>query len=104
MRPTLGSEELVFVSRPGASYGDGAELSPVASFAEDKGLTLVVPKQRADAHGGAHDGVFKAVTLRVHSSLAPVCLDIARRPRRLGRHALGARCRCGVVQPHQSGR
>ena len=77
MRPTLGTGEFVFVSRPGASYGDGAELSPVAAFAEDEGLTLVVPRVHADVCGEAYDGVFRMVTLRVHSSLAAVGLTAA---------------------------
>jgi len=77
MRPALGTGEFVFVSQPGASYGDGAELSPVAAFAEDEGLTLVIPRTLADARGVAYDGVFRVVTLQVHSSLAAVGLTAA---------------------------
>ncbi len=77
MRPTLGAGEFVFVSRPGASYGAGEELSPVAAVAEDEGLTLVVPRVHADAFAEPYDGVFRMITLRVHSSLAAVGLTAA---------------------------
>lgn len=77
MEPTLSSGEFVFVSRSDAAYGNGVELSPVAAFAEDEGLTLVVPKGRANAHGEVYSGVFRGITLRVHSSLAAVGLTAA---------------------------
>lgn len=77
LRPALGGGEFVFVTRPGASYGDGAELAPVAAFTEAEGLTLVVPRDRAEARGEPYDGVFRRITLRVHSSLAAVGLTAA---------------------------
>ena len=77
MDPVLEPGAYVFISRPGAAYGDGAELEPVASFAEAEGLTLVVPQRHADAHGLTYDGVFRRITLRVHSSLAAVGLTAA---------------------------
>ncbi|MEM9665772.1 MAG: ACT domain-containing protein, partial [Bacteroidota bacterium] len=70
MQPTLREGAFVFLSMPGAAYGEGEALAPVASFAEDEGLTLVVPKDQADTHGHTYDGVFRAITLHVHSSLA----------------------------------
>jgi len=69
LQPSLAAEEFVFISRPHAQYGDGAELNPVAVIAEDEGLTLIVPKRRADAAGENYCGVFHKITLQVHSSL-----------------------------------
>ena len=51
LKPKLASGEFVFVCRSSAKYGDGGELDPIATFEENEGLTLVVPKDRADAVG-----------------------------------------------------
>lgn len=77
LRPVLARGEFVFVSRPLASYGDGVELNPIAAFVEKEGLTLVVQKDRADAVGEQYHGVFRLITLQVHSSLDAVGLTAA---------------------------
>lgn len=77
MRPTLHPGEFVFASRPGASYGDGAELNPIAAFEEAEGLTLLLPRERADAEGVPYDSVFRMITLQAHSSLDAVGLTAA---------------------------
>lgn len=77
LEPKLHDDEFVFVCRPCGSYGDGAELSPVASFVEDEGLTLVVRKSQADDAGEIYQGVFRMITLRIHSSLQAVGLTAA---------------------------
>ena len=77
MQPTLRDGEFVFISRPGASYGDGAELDPVAAIVEYEGLTLVLPRERADVSGVPYNGTFRMVTLQVHSSLVAVGLTAA---------------------------
>ena len=63
LRPVVSSEEFVFLSFANASYGDHAELTPVASVAEPEGLALVVPRTRADETGAAYDGVFRRLSL-----------------------------------------
>lgn len=77
LRPALLPSEYVFVSLPGAEYDDGAELDPVAAFMEEEGLSLIVPRERADDAELAYDGVFRRITLRAHSSLAAVGLTAA---------------------------
>ena len=62
---------------PAGCYGDGSELDPVASLKEQEGLTLVVPQDRADVSGLNYEGVFRWVTLEVHSSLQAVGLTAA---------------------------
>ncbi len=74
MAPDLIDGEFVFCCFEGANYGDHAQLLPIGSFTESEGLTLVVPKERADAQGLAYDSVFRCITLRVHSSLEAVGL------------------------------
>ncbi|TWT82689.1 ACT domain protein [Planctomycetes bacterium CA13] len=74
LKPVLVDGEFVFVSRPLGKYGDGVELNPIATFAENEGLTLVIPKDRADAAGEQYCGIFRMITLQVHSSLEAVGL------------------------------
>lgn len=74
LQPHLHDEEYVFCTVGNGRYGDHSELEPIASFLEAEGLTLVIPKPRADQHGIAYDGVFRCITLSVHSSLDAVGL------------------------------
>lgn len=77
LSPRLVDGEFVFLSFVDARYGDRAELEPLAAVSEAEGLTLIVPRQRADAHGQAYESVFRAITLQVHSSLDAVGLTAA---------------------------
>ena len=74
MAPELIDGDFVFCSLADASYGDYAELQPLAAIDEAEGLTLILPKANADAQGLDYDGVFRGITLRVHSSLDAVGL------------------------------
>lgn len=74
--PKLLPGEYVFCTVQG-SYGDFAELSPMASFNESEGLTLVISKESAVSSGLSFDSVFKAITLTVYSSLDTVGLTAA---------------------------
>lgn len=77
LKPTLASGEFVFITRPKAKYGDGADLKPIAAFEESEGLTLIIPKDRADEAGIRYDEVFRMITLQVHSDLCAVGLTAA---------------------------
>jgi hypothetical protein len=77
LSPTLSPREYVFCTFPDAGYGDHPDLSPVGVFAEVEGLTLIVPRAEADARGCAYEGVFRCITLQVHSSLDAVGLTAA---------------------------
>lgn len=77
MEPVLGAEDYVFISLPDAAYGHGAELEPLGCFHEAEGLTLIVPQAKADEAGLAYEGVCRAITLKVHSSLSAVGLTAA---------------------------
>ena len=74
LQPHLHDEEYIFCTMGNGRYGDHTELEPIASFMEAEGLTLVIPKPRADQHGIAYDSVFRCITLSVHSSLDAVGL------------------------------
>lgn len=49
-------------------------ISPIATFQEDEGLSLVLMKEQADALDLPYEGVFSRITLQVHSSLEAVGL------------------------------
>ncbi|MCF6437605.1 ACT domain-containing protein [Pseudoalteromonas sp. MMG022] len=77
MQPTLLAEEFVFITLQQSKYGDAAQLNPIAMFMESEGMTLVIPKARADQYQQAYSSVFKCITLNVHSSLDAVGLTAA---------------------------
>ena len=72
MSPTLLAGEFVFCSFEKSEYGDHAYLEPFAALIESEGLTLVIPKRRADEHEIPYDFVFCCITLHIHSSLDAV--------------------------------
>ena len=58
---------------------DGMKAMKVArcSFAEDEGLSLILPKDQADRLGLAYDAPMKQITLMVFSSVSGVGLTAA---------------------------
>lgn len=77
MSPAIRDGAFVFCTIPSGTYGDGKALRPLASVEEAEGLTLVVPKDRADADGLSYGPVLRCITLTVHSSLSAVGLTAA---------------------------
>ena len=76
MSPELMPDEYVFCSVQG-EYRDVHELSPLASYREVEGLTLVVLKEVAIANKLPFESVFRGITLTIHSSLDAVGLTAA---------------------------
>ena len=77
MSPELLEGEYVFCTVKGARYGDYAEASPIASFTEAEGLTLVLLKDSAEQAGLTWQDEYRCITLGVHSSLQAVGLTAA---------------------------
>ena len=77
MDPIFEPDEFVFVTVPDGAHGDHAVLGPIASFRESEGLTLVLPRHRADEAGLAYEGAFRMITLTVQSALSDVGLTAA---------------------------
>ncbi|MBW5480633.1 ACT domain-containing protein [Streptomyces bambusae] len=75
MRPELNPGEYVFTVAPDGRIP--ADARPVATIAEEEGLTLVLPRQDADRAGLVYDYVAGWITLRVHSALDAVGLTAA---------------------------
>ncbi|MDH3376261.1 MAG: ACT domain-containing protein [Gammaproteobacteria bacterium] len=99
MTPILVDGEYVFYSFPDARYGDRAELEPVASCIEPEGLTLVIPKSRADEYGLDYDSAFRGISLGVHSSLEAVGLTAALATK-LTEHGITANVVAGYFHDH----
>jgi hypothetical protein len=77
MSPVLVKGDYVFCTLKNSRYGDYADAMPIASFEEAEGLTLVLPKEAADSSDLPYDGIFRCITLGVHSSLEAVGLTAA---------------------------
>ena len=99
LAPALGDGEFVFASLAGAQYGDHSDLRPVAMCSEGEGLTLVIPRERADQYEIPYDSVFRRITLTVHSSLDAVGLT-AVFSRQLTDHGISANVVAGYYHDH----
>ena len=77
MEPTLSAVEVVFCSFPNASLTEKALLDPIGCFMEPEGLSLIISRQVAEAHGIPYSVVLQGITLNVHSSLEAVGLTAA---------------------------
>ncbi|HYO65367.1 MAG TPA: ACT domain-containing protein [Archangium sp.] len=71
MRPVLREGELVFLTTR-RSLLEVAHLEPLGLFQEEEGLTLILPREKADAAGLPYSAVFRMITLSVNSSLEAV--------------------------------
>ena len=76
MQPALVDELFVFCTVKG-QLAEYVKLVPIATFVEPEGLTLVLTKDKADEAGLQYEGVFRQITLTVHSSLEAVGLTAA---------------------------
>ncbi len=76
MSPEFMDGEYVFCSVQG-ELSEFYKLSPIATFCEAEGLTLVLPKETAAKNNLPFESVFKGITLTIHSSLDAVGLTAA---------------------------
>ena len=77
LSPEMMDGEFVFCTFEKSQYGDHSYLDPIVVVKECEGLTLVIPKVKADEHEVVYESVFKGITLNVHSSLDAVGLTAA---------------------------
>jgi hypothetical protein len=68
--PRLTEGEYVFVCVPDGPAA--LRLSPVGVFTEGEGITAICRREQAEAAGLDFDGVYRQLTLTVHSSLQAV--------------------------------
>jgi len=77
MTPVLMENEYIFATLEDCNYEQLAKLSPISTFQEKEGLTVILTKEKADDFNITYSGVFKCITLNVHSSLDAVGLTAA---------------------------
>lgn len=77
MRPRLLEGCYVFCTIADAGDVDLNTLMPLASYREDEGLSVVLDQRSADRAGLKYQGLFRGITLSVHSSLEAVGLTAA---------------------------
>ena len=99
MSPVLSQQEYVFVTFENADNANFARLEPVATVVEEEGLTMVVAKDLADANSLQYTGVFRRITLEVHSSLEAVGLTAAF-SNKLAHHGISANVIAGYFHDH----
>ena len=99
LQPILQEEPYVFCTMKSAKYGDHADLQPIASFMEQEGLTLVVPKTMADQHNLCYEAVFRCISLKLVSSLVAVGLTAAISTK-LAAHNISANIIAGFYHDH----
>jgi len=76
MQPELIDKVFVFCTMTG-QLEQYLALEPIAMFMEQEGLTLVLTKDKADKANLVYEGLFRQITLTVHSSLDAVGLTAA---------------------------
>tara|TARA_R100001143_G_scaffold63083_1_gene68414 strand:- start:3004 stop:3420 length:417 start_codon:yes stop_codon:yes gene_type:complete len=98
MKPCLTDRDFVFCSVQG-SLNEYVRLEPVATVRESEGLTLVLPLPVAEREKLGFNGVFRQITLSVHSSLEAVGLTAAV-SRLLADHGIAANILAGYYHDH----
>jgi len=77
MTPVLNENEYVFGTLDIYDYEQVVLLNPISTFQEKEGLTIILTKEKADEFNITYSGIFKCITLNVHSSLDAVGLTAA---------------------------
>lgn len=99
MSPQLMNGEYVFCTFQDAQYGDHLNLEPIASIRESEGLTLVIPRSKADDNNLSYKSIFKGITLSIHSSLDAIGLTAAFSGK-LTEHGISANVIAGYYHDH----
>ena len=90
LNPELNAGEFVYCTMD--SREAAALLEPICIFLEEEGITVILPKARADEMGLSYPTVWAWITLTVHSSLEGVGLTAA-----VSRALAEANISCNVV-------
>ena len=77
MKPVLLESEYIFGTLKTNDFNQLAKLNPISTFQEEEGMTVVVTKEIATEFNIPYSGIFKCLTLNVHSSLDAVGLTAA---------------------------
>lgn len=97
MDPVADPQTYVFVTLPDRALPAG--IDPLMTMHEAEGLTLIVTREAAQAHGLAHQFVCRRITLNVHSALDAVGF-LARVSTRLAQLGMGVNPVAGFYHDH----
>jgi len=98
LSPELHPDEYVFCSLD-CSIADCIKLNPVCIFREKECTTLILSRLQAEAHNLRYCGVFRQITLNVHSSLEAIGLTAAV-SNQLASHNISANVIAGFYHDH----
>lgn len=99
LHPVLHDESFVFGTLKSARAIQEGVLHPIATIQEAEGLSVILTQAEADSHGVPYHGVFRRITLEVHSSLTSVGLTAAISTR-LAAHQIPANIVAGTFHDH----
>ena len=99
LTPTLAPEQYVYCTIPISRQIDVNTLKALAIIREDEGLTLILELETAKKHGFVHQGLYRCITLKVHSSLEAVGLTAAV-SHALAHHQIPANMLAGYFHDH----
>jgi hypothetical protein len=99
LSPTLQDGCYVFCTFAGATHAAHGDWQPLAAIREPEGLTFVLDREIADRNNLEYEGVFRCITLQVHSSLQAVGLTAAVSSR-LAQHRISANMIAGFHHDH----
>lgn len=88
MQPRLSRKDFVFCTVSEAEF-NGMKLNPLSTFKEEEGVTAIIERKTADANSLAYHGVWKMITLTVHSDLSAIGF-LARITNRLAREGISS--------------
>jgi len=71
MNPKLASGEFVFSTLPEIQF-KRLEIDPLLVFREAEGITVVIERKTAERNSLPYSGIWKLITLTVHSDLSAV--------------------------------
>lgn len=97
MEPVLCDETYVFITVENSFNADA--LTPLMTFREREGTTLIVEQQQAEAAGMEHEFRCRMITLNIHSSLEAVGF-LARITARLAELQMGVNPVSGFFHDH----
>ena len=73
LKPVMAAEEYVYCCLEATPQ----TIEPLSVFQEEEGVSVICRRQQAEDSGWSYEGVFKCITLTVHSSLEAVGLTAA---------------------------
>lgn len=91
--------EFVFLTLAGGRYGECSEFEPIAAVTEKEGLTLVIPRAKADEFQLAYEVTFRRITLSVHSSTDSIGYTLASSAK-LAEYGISANVIAGSFDDH----